>query len=240
MPSSTNRIIKVSRPIARVVVIPTGPALHDDHSAGNGMNSSKSASAKPPEQITLPADELEAEREAAFQKGLEEGTRRAQEELAAEFKERLERFDALVASIEEQQRNLIEESEKELLALLFRMVEKIVGLISQEKKDLIEETLRHLLSEAEISGRAKIRVNPADLETVNQMKSHLRQQLPDIKNLSINGDDSISRGGCVIETDLGKLDARMETRMSEMTGRLTKLYHELEPSTTAVAQSDEL
>jgi flagellar biosynthesis/type III secretory pathway protein FliH len=34
--------------------------------------------------------------------------------------------------------------------------------------------------------------------------------------LEVAGDPAITHGGCVIESDLGELDARLETRVSEL------------------------
>ena len=59
----------------------------------------------------------------------------------------------------------------------------------------------------------RIRLNPADLENVTQQKPLFLASISGLKNLSIETDSSISPGGCRIDSDLGDVDATIETQL---------------------------
>ena len=59
-------------------------------------------------------------------------------------------------------------------------------------------------------GRITIKLNPADLELLADIKPQLLSGLPEAGRAAFEADEGIARGGCLIETDGGEVDARIE------------------------------
>jgi flagellar biosynthesis/type III secretory pathway protein FliH len=59
-------------------------------------------------------------------------------------------------------------------------------------------------------GKIKIKLNPEDLRFINNTKSQLSQFLHNVDNIRFEAADTIQSGGCLIETDGGDIDARIE------------------------------
>ncbi|NLC37416.1 MAG: flagellar assembly protein FliH, partial [Alcaligenaceae bacterium] len=62
----------------------------------------------------------------------------------------------------------------------------------------------------------KLRVNPADLDLVDEYL----QQSGSVTHWRLQADMSIDRGGCVAETALGNIDATLQTRWQRVVSTL--------------------
>jgi flagellar assembly protein FliH len=66
------------------------------------------------------------------------------------------------------------------------------------------------------SDQYRIRVNPEDLEHVTQQKPLFLASISGLKNLSVEADPAISRGGCRVDSELGEVDATLETQLESI------------------------
>ena len=61
-----------------------------------------------------------------------------------------------------------------------------------------------------------VRVNIADLQLTTEHAKDFIEAAETAKKLSIVEDSSVDRGGCVIETDFGEIDARIQSQLHEL------------------------
>jgi flagellar biosynthesis/type III secretory pathway protein FliH len=66
----------------------------------------------------------------------------------------------------------------------------------------------------------KIRLNPQDMQFLKEMKPDFLKEFTVIKNVTFEEDGAIKRGGAVLETLAGEVDARLEQRFSEVKAAL--------------------
>jgi flagellar biosynthesis/type III secretory pathway protein FliH len=59
----------------------------------------------------------------------------------------------------------------------------------------------------------KIRVPADDLELVRKRIVLLREAAGPNRSIEVAGDSAISAGGCVVESEYGVIDARLETQL---------------------------
>lgn len=233
MSSLPKRVIKLKRPISQVVVVPanhvtTTEVMPPETAPQTAFEEPSPPPPVPENVITLTEDELQQERDAAYQQGLRDGEAFGFQNATDQLRQSFDMLSNLVDNITQHQAHIFTHSESYCLELIFAMTEKIVGVLSDQQKNLVQEVLRRVLKEAEISGKVKILVNPQNLADIRSIEGELRQMLPDLKELGLVADQSIAPGGCVIETGLGKVDARINTQLNEMVDKLRKLFHELE------------
>ena len=62
----------------------------------------------------------------------------------------------------------------------------------------------------------KIRLNPDDLRFITEMKPDFLQGISGLKNTIFQEDASIKRGGVILETISGEVDARLEQQLTEI------------------------
>jgi type III secretion protein L len=137
-------------------------------------------------------------RETARAEGLEEGLARWNE--------------ALVEAGRAQER-LLRDCEGELVRLAVRVAEKIVG----ERLRAAPETIVSIVAEALKSVRRErsltIQVNPGHAEEIRRRVDRLRAVVGASREIEIVPNDSVAPGGCIVETELGVIDAQLETQL---------------------------
>ncbi len=111
---------------------------------------------------------------------------------------------------------IIESSEKQLSNIVVAIAKKVVKAISETDKSVILKNVSEALKK--VKGRAKvtIRVNLSDLEIVTKHKDDFCRMLDDIENVDVLEDPNIEKGGCIIETDFGDIDARISAQLDEI------------------------
>lgn len=125
-------------------------------------------------------------------------------------------------ALNEFQQNLLEsreirervwrETEKDLLRLAVRLAEKIVGREIKEDNKTIVDIVSTALQNARQQEGLTVRVNPSDLPKVESEKEKFSSG-GRIKFVDFIADPRVSTGGCLIESEVGTIDARLETQL---------------------------
>lgn len=142
-------------------------------------------------------EETEKLRDEAYREGMEKALTEFEQNLleAAEIRERVWR-----------------ETEKDLLRLAVRLAEKIIGRELKTDKKAITDIVAAALQNARQQEKLTVRVNPSDLSLIEEEREKF---LPSGRAQFIDfvADPRVSSGGCLIESEVGTIDARLETQL---------------------------
>ncbi len=136
---------------------------------------------------------------AAQQKGYGSGLDQWNETLAAAWKSR----DTYIA-----------ENEAALLKLAVHMAGKLVGEELRTAPETIGTMVREALRSARRGKSFTIQVHPADAPFLEKRMESLRAATGTMREVEISSNDLLSRGDCIIESDIGVIDARLETQLA--------------------------
>jgi type III secretion protein L len=103
--------------------------------------------------------------------------------------------------------------EETMLRLSVRVAEKIVGEQLRLHPDTIVEIVREVLKNVRPGKHLTIQVNPSDAQRVRARIDRLRETLGTRGEIEIVAMASVPAGGCVIDSELGIIDARLETQL---------------------------
>ena len=152
-----------------------------------------------------------------FNAGLEEGTNEGER---AGFERAAEKLEPLLDSLQQgllQLKNLRQDTcqkiEKEVVELALAIARKVVCREIEVDKEVVVCVAREALAKVEGPGRIIIKLNPSDLRYFNETNYQISEMIGNIDNVTLESDDSIQSGGCVIDTDLGEIDARIEHQL---------------------------
>lgn len=160
-------------------------------------------------------DSTAIEREA-YEKGFSAGEK-AGFELGRQKAEVL--FQGLSGVIEELSMfrdSLYRRCEKEITELVLVIAKKVVQREMEVKEDSVINCVRAALGAVSLSGRIVIKINPKDMEVLGSHKPELTKYCEGVKEVVLESDDGITRGGCVIETNYGEVDATIEGVFAEI------------------------
>jgi flagellar assembly protein FliH len=161
---------------------------------------------------------LEAVRikEIANERGFEEGREVGLADGLAEAREQVEILTQMVDELQSIRQQIIANSEQAVVVLALAVAEKIlrcqVGIDKEVVTRVVEAATKNLLAQDIV----RISVSPEDLEKVSNYWSE--EHDPNFRDhgLEINGDKRIQRGGCVVTTRRGTIDAQMDVQLSEI------------------------
>lgn len=121
-------------------------------------------------------------------------------------------FTGIVASAMQERDTTVAALEKELLRLSVKLAEKIIGReINTNKKaivDIVSTAMRNVRQQQQLI----VRVNPIDLPQLEEAKSSFAHS-GRAEFLYFEPDQKVEQGGCIIESEVGTVDARLETQL---------------------------
>jgi type III secretion protein L len=104
------------------------------------------------------------------------------------------------------------ETEKDLLRLAVRLAEKIVGREIKRDGKTVVDIVFAALQNARQQEKLTVRVNPADLPAVEREIERFSSGSR-VRFVDFVADPRVSAGGCLIESEVGTIDARLETQL---------------------------
>jgi type III secretion system HrpE/YscL family protein len=109
----------------------------------------------------------------------------------------------------------LEQAETELTLLAVRIAEKLVGEQLRIHPETVTQIVTQCLRTCTSAQRIVMHLNPDDLPLVERELPTLRA-LVETELLVPQADPFISRGGCLLETELGQIDGRLETQLQAL------------------------
>ena len=174
------------------------------------------------EIVSAAYQEAEAIRESAYQ----EARAQALAELDQERSAMVERVAETIADIGRQLDEFWIQTEGELLKLAVEIARKLVHHEINENQEVVLNTVKIALYQLRDRQSLKLRVNPADYELLREHKEEIMSSCDGMRSVEILEDRRVEQGGCLIESDNGSLDARIETQLKEVERALLEAAHD--------------
>ncbi len=164
----------------------------------------------------------QTEREA-YEKGHADGHEKGFEEGKAEVERLVESLHTIITKAIEKRNEIIEEAETQIINLVLLIVKKVIKVISENQKNVVINNVVQALRKLKSRGDVVIRVNLADLELTSEHVKDFMKMVENVKSITVLEDSSVDRGGCIIETDFGQIDARISSQLHEIEERILEL-----------------
>ena len=176
----------------------------------HGNNSFLPDSEKASPENETPFEELKKIAYAeGFTKGEEAGTEFERKRLRNIF----DTFGTAFTELGKLRETLNFNAERGAVELALAIAEKVISHEVSVNKEILLGVLKRALEKVIDPEKIKIRINKSDLQFINESGYQLSGFTDNPKDVVIEGDDTISRGGCVIETGFGSIDARIESQL---------------------------
>jgi flagellar biosynthesis/type III secretory pathway protein FliH len=149
----------------------------------------------------------------AYQKGFLEGEKAAFDSHAVGVASAVQSMNRAIAEIRRLSQEIYQSIEREVVELALSIARKVVCQEIKINRDVVLCVAREALSQVDVPGKIKVRLNPADLEFITSIQGQNSNFLQEMDRVTFEAEESISNGGCVIETQLGEIDARIEKQL---------------------------
>ena len=159
----------------------------------------------------------------AREKGGGEGREQGFQQGQAEVQRLIDNLQRIISAAIERRNLIIEESETQVINLVLLIAKKVIKVISENQKNVVINNVVQALRKLKSRGEVVIRVNLADLELTSAHIADFMKMVENVKSITVLEDSSVDRGGCILETDFGQIDARISSQLSEIEERILEL-----------------
>jgi len=164
-----------------------------------------------------------------FNKGEKAGFKTGQEKIESVFNS----LQSVVSELTKLRKQIFIDSESEIVELALAIARRIVCHEVKLNKNTVIDVTREALKEVEDHEKIKIRLKPEDLECFENGDSN---PICNNENVTFEAEETISSGGCVIETDAGAFDARIEKQLQAVEGALRSAYKQFEQKPSILSE----
>ncbi|HTL16940.1 MAG TPA: FliH/SctL family protein [Patescibacteria group bacterium] len=185
--------------------------------------------AQPLREVALSADGgdenvedlLRAREEAGYQRGKREVETLLNAQLAAERAQMAETQRGVLEALRGVIPQVVQESETALIALALESARRIVAGMPIDA-NMVEAVVREALRQAEDSAEILVQLHSEDLTLLRQTNSEILGGLPDKGPLRFMASSEVTRGGCLVQTRFGMIDARREVKLEQLSQSVSR------------------
>ena len=160
---------------------------------------------------------------AAHDEGFEAGRVEGYESGHAEAERLIEQLHSIINNAIEKRNEIIEESETQLINLVLLIARKVIKVISENQKNVVINNVIQALRKLKSRGEVIIKVNLEDVQLTSEHIKDFMRMVENVKSITVVEDSSVDRGGCIIETDFGQIDARISSQLHEIEEKVIEL-----------------
>lgn len=110
--------------------------------------------------------------------------------------------------------------EADVIRLAVGIAEKIVRRQIDTNPSIAPELIRETLNLVTSAARLRIRLHPKDADNLGGFENDIAGAINGIAEVDVVPDETIAAGGCVLETEHGRIDARIETQLERIANEL--------------------
>ncbi|HTR40579.1 MAG TPA: FliH/SctL family protein [Pseudomonadales bacterium] len=166
------------------------------------------------------AEPAQEQEQAAYERGRRDAEQLFGGQLLQQRNEMAELQNGVIKSIQQMFPQMAREMETALIQLALESVKKVVAGVKIDAK-IVEAVVREALSQVQDTADISIQLNPEDLALLRKSKSPLLEELPGIGSLRFVTSADVTRGGCMIQTRFGIVDAQRETKLEQIQKAVT-------------------
>jgi flagellar assembly protein FliH len=148
---------------------------------------------------------------AGYERGRVEGEQALSELLVRQRQETRQLAEGVLKSLQDAVPKVIRDSEQMMVALALEIARKLVAGLPMSV-EMVEAAVRDALSQVESASEFTVHLHPADLALLQQHASPLLDTTQDARPIRLHASPEVTRGGCVVLTRFGTVDAQRETK----------------------------
>lgn len=179
------------------------------------------------EDASLILEKAEEDKKEIGKNAYDEGYKSGEEMGFASGKEEvsrlIDRSHKILQAVMNRREEILNETEQQIVELVLLMSRKVVKIMSDNQKQVVMANVLSALKKVKGRGDVTIRVNIEDVKLTTEHIKDFIGQVENIKGITVVEDGSVDKGGCIVETDFGAIDARISSQLSELENKILEV-----------------
>ncbi len=152
----------------------------------------------------------------AYEQGYQQGREQTLQLEKARSEPFLEMLTKARSTLENHRRIIRNASARDAVTIAMAMADRMIKHEIRHNSGLSKTIMRNAITMAAGHDQIKVRINPLDHETVRSMAEQELSEAEFNTKIEIVQDRNVQRGGCLIETAFGVIDARIDQQLSTL------------------------
>ena len=154
--------------------------------------------------------------DAIRQQGYDEGRQAGLDEANAQLSQATNALAEACRQLSSQRQKMLDGSREDMLRIVLAIAERVVLTELSAHREAINRTIQQAIQAAVSAEEFHIKINPADMDIVQEHKPLFIASLTGLTNIEFVADPSVTAGGCILESPVGRVDATIEAQMEEL------------------------
>lgn len=159
----------------------------------------------------------------SYEEGLEEGKKDGYDSGKEEVNRLIDRSHKILEAVLNRREQILNETEEQIIQLVLLMTRKVVKVMSENQKSVVMANVLSALKKVKARGDVTIRVNLEDVKLTTEHIKDFTEQVESVSGITVVEDSSVEKGGCIVETDFGAIDARISSQLSELESKILEI-----------------
>ena len=159
----------------------------------------------------------------ARNEGFEQGHQEGYEKGSAEVDRLIERMHKILEAVMQRREEILQDTESQIVELVILMARKVIKILSENQKNVIMANTVAALRKVKTRGNVTLRVNIEDVKLTTAHADEFIQHVENVQGITVQEDSSVEKGGCIVETDFGAIDARISSQLTELENKILEV-----------------
>ena len=159
----------------------------------------------------------------ARNEGFEQGSQEGFEKGSAEVERLIERMHKILEAVMQRREEILQDTESQIVELVILMARKVIKILSENQKNVIMANTVAALRKVKTRGSVTLRVNIEDVKLTTAHADEFIQHVENVQGITVQEDSSVEKGGCIVETDFGAIDARISSQLTELENKILEV-----------------
>lgn len=157
-------------------------------------------------------EDMQKMQDESYQRGLEDGKNLAERGLQHVFRS----LRTAAEDLQMLREKVLRESEDHLLDLVMAVARKVLLREVRQDRQIVVKVIQKAIADLLKTDDLVIRVNPDDHALITSSADSLLKNEISAARFELKPDPAVMIGGCLVETGLGTVDARLEAQLEEI------------------------
>jgi len=171
--------------------------------------------------------DAEAERDRlkkdAHTEGFDQGHQEGYEKGVAEANRLVDRMHDIIEEVMKRREEILQDTERQIIELVILISRKVIKILSENQKNVIMANTVEALRKVKTRGNVTLRVNFDDVKLTTAHIDEFIQHVENVKGITVLEDTTVEKGGCIVETDFGAIDARISSQLTEIENKIIEI-----------------
>lgn len=154
--------------------------------------------------------------ESGYQAGFDQGKQAVEQAMQENLQAAANQASRILSAASRQSQEAVLAAERQIVDIALSMARKILQYEINENSEAVLSIVKAAMDKVKNQEQITIRISAADFETVISAKRELEAILQREQSIEFIADQTVGKGGCVIDCAFGAVDARFETQIQTL------------------------